>query len=298
MNRKELGRRVAALLDGRAGGSPAAPTGVHAVTGGEICDSYRITLPGGHTVFAKTRADASPDFFAAEAAGLERLRATGTVAIPRVLAADADLLALEWVASTDPTPAKAERLGRELAALHDTAAPHYGTAGPLYLGPVPLTTPAPPPAKPADWPAFHAAHRLEPLLRMAVDAGGIGARDTADVEALCARIAEVAGPPQPPAYIHGDLWAGNILWAERPHLIDPAAQGGHPEADLAFLELSGCPHWDRLIGAYEEVRPLPGRAERAPLHQLHHILIHAALFGGAYGPQSGAAARAALRGAP
>jgi fructosamine-3-kinase len=299
MNQAEIEQRVRELTGG------GIPMGIHPVSGGEICDAYRITFGigadnnGGPFLdyFAKTRAGAQTDFFAAEAAGLELLRATGTVAIPRVTAAEPGLLVLEWIADGAPTPPKAERLGRDLAALHSAPAPHYGTTGPLYLGPVPLTTPTPPPATPADWPAFHAEHRLEPLLRMAVDGGGIGARDAADVTALCDRIAEVAGPPQPPAFIHGDLWAGNILWTERPHLIDPAAQGGHPEADLAFLEMSGCPHFDRLMGAYEEVRPLPGRAGRAPLHQLHHVLIHAALFGGGYGPQSGAVARAALRGA-
>ncbi|MEO3751743.1 fructosamine kinase family protein [Streptomyces sp. B6B3] len=293
------------------------PHEVRRVAGGEICESYRLTLgaatdqDGGpfRDVFAKTLASAPPDFFPAEAAGLELLRATGTVAIPRVLAADAELLVLEWVPSGPPTPDAAERLGRDLAALHNTRAPHYGTAGPLYLGPVPLVTPGSPPdpegpgdaaagtrmpSEPADWPAFHAEYRLLPLLRLAVDNDGIGAADRADVERLCERIDEVAGPPQPPTYIHGDLWVGNILWSEHPHLIDPAAQGGHPEADLAFLEMSGCPHFDRLIGAYEEVRPLPGRTRRAPLHQLHHVLIHAALFGGAYGPESGSVARAAL----
>lgn len=284
-----LGERVARACGTAAGEAPRR------VTGGEICDAYRVRLDDGRTVFAKTRRDAPADFFTAEAAGLDLLRTTGAVAVPEVLAALPGLLVLEWVEPAAATPRQAERLGRQLAALHATPAPHYGTPGPLYLGPVPLATPEPV-ADPADWPAWHAAHRLLPLLRLAVDNGGIGPHDARAVEQLCARVDRLAGPPQPPAVIHGDLWAGNILWTagRRPYLVDPAAQGGHPEADLAFLETSGCPHWDRLIAAYQEARPLPHRATFAPFHRLHHVLIHAALFGGSYGPLSGETARRAL----
>lgn len=141
------------------------------------------------------------------------------------------------------------------------------------------------------------------MLRQAVDGGGIGGEDARDVERLCEELCAdpadgtgVSGTPQPPAVIHGDLWSGNVLWAAdgRARLIDPAAQGGHPETDLGMLELFGCPHLDRLLGAYEEVRPLPGRRARLPLHQLQHLLVHAVLFGSGYGARCGAAARAAL----
>lgn len=106
----------------------------------------------------------------------------------------------------------------------------------------------------------------------------------------------MAGPAQPPAVIHGDLWSGNVLFAAdgRARVVDPAAQGGHPEADLAMLELFGCPHLERVLAAYEEVRPLPGRQERVPLHQLHPLLVHAVLFGAGYGAAAGRAAREAL----
>ncbi|MGY1436778.1 fructosamine kinase family protein [Streptomyces reniochalinae] len=296
--------RTAALLGRPA--TAATPTG-----GGSICDAYRVELgeegggtPGPEgsgpvTVFAKALDAAPADFFAAEAAGLARLRATGTVPVPEVVAVARDVLVLEWLEPGPPDRAAAERLGRGLAALHASPAPSWGTPGePCYLGPLPLTSPPEPVAEPDAWPRFHAERRLEPLLRAAVDSGHLTPSDARDVERLCERLGDeaVSGPPQPPAVIHGDLWSGNVHWTAdgQARLIDPAAQGGHPETDLAMLQLFGCPELPRILAAYEEVRPLPGRQARVPLHQLQHLLVHAVLFGGGYGAQSGAAARAAL----
>ncbi|GAA2383824.1 fructosamine kinase family protein [Streptomyces glaucosporus] len=294
-----IAERVAALAG-------AAVAGVRPVGGGDVCDAHRIALSDGRTVFAKTLHPAPEGFFAAEAAGLELLASTGTVAVPRVLAAGADVLLLEWIEPGRADAAQAERLGRDLAALHSTPAPAWGNpdpSRPAYLGPVPLPSPARPPAAPEDWPAFHAEWRLLPLLRRAVDAGGIRGGDARDVERLCEELCAdpgdgtgPSGPPQPPAVIHGDLWSGNVHWSAdgRARLIGPAAQGGHPETDLGMLELFGCPRLERLLAAYEEVRPLPGRRKRLPLHQLQHLLVHAVLFGPGYGARCGAAARAAL----
>ena len=63
-----------------------------------------------------------------------------------------------------------------------------------------------------------------------------------------------------------------------------------------MLALFGLPHLDTVLAAYDEVAPLAdGWRERVALHQLFPLLVHATLFGGGYGPQAGAAARAALR---
>ena len=101
---------------------------------------------------------------------------------------------------------------------------------------------------------------------------------------MCARIAELAGPPETPSRIHGDLWSGNVLWGRdgRAWLIDPAAYGGHREVDLAMLRLFGSPG-KTFLAAYEERHPLaPGHEERVELYQLFPLLVHAALFGGGY----------------
>ena len=104
------------------------------------------------------------------------------------------------------------------------------------------------------------------------------------VESVCERMAELVGPPEPPARLHGDLWAGNVMGDEegRPWLIDPSAFGGHREVDLAMLRLFGGPS-ERMFDAYREAHPLAdGWRERVELYQLSPLLVHALLFGGSY----------------
>jgi fructosamine-3-kinase len=115
---------------------------------------------------------------------------------------------------------------------------------------------------------------------------------------VCERIDELAGPPEPPARLHGDLWSGNVLWSgDGAWLVDPAAHGGHRETDLAMLALFGCPHLSIVLAAYDEAYPLAdGWRRRVALHQLFPLLVHTVLFGGGYAEQTIAAARAALRG--
>ena len=87
------------------------------------------------------------------------------------------------------------------------------------------------------------------------------------------------------------------MWSSDGHgvLVDPAAHGGHRETDLAMLTLFGAPHLARLIDAYDEAYPLgDGWRDRVPLHQLHPLLVHAAVFGGSYGSRAGDAARTLL----
>ena len=95
------------------------------------------------------------------------------------------------------------------------------------------------------------------------------------------------------ARTHGDLWSGNVMWTPGGAvLIDPAAQGGHAEEDLAALAVFGCPHYERILAAYNEASPLEdGWRERVALHQMHIIMIHCAVFGRSYVPEAVAIAR-------
>ncbi|HET7683924.1 MAG TPA: fructosamine kinase family protein, partial [Marmoricola sp.] len=147
------------------------------------------------------------------------------------------------------------------------------------------------------WPEFFATRRILPYLKLARDRGTITEADAADVEKVVRRIVDLAGPEEPPARLHGDLWAGNVLWGAdgRAFVVDPAAYGGHRETDLAMLALFGLSQLQRALGAYHEAFPLAdGWQDRVPLHQLFPLLVHACLFGGGYGSRAGEAARSLL----
>lgn len=266
------------------------------VPGGSICAASRLTLDDGSSLFAKTwRGDGAPPagLFEAEAAGLGWLAEAGAVAVPDVIVARPDILALTWVEPGQPTPALAERFGRELADLHRAGADAFGAPWPGVIGALGQDNTE----HPGPWAAWFAAYRLEPHLRTSADAGALTSQDVALVQQVLARIDQYAAS-EPPARIHGDLWPGNLLWGtDRVWLVDPAAQGGHRETDLATLALfGGAPHLDRMLDAYQERWPLAaGWRARVPLHQLHLLLVHTALFGAAWRDAVIEAATAVLR---
>ena len=283
------------------------------VAGGSINAAFEVEFGDGRRVFVKTRPDAPPGEYATEAAALRWLAEPGVLAVPAPVgladgadgvggADGADFLALEWVAPGALGPSGAEELGRGLAALHAAGAAAFGApppgapippgdaVAPLTIGSVTLPNDPLP-----DWPSFYAERRLRPLARTARDRGGLSAAAARDIERVCERLGALAGPPEPPARLHGDLWTGNVLGDVngRPWLIDPAAYGGHREIDLAMLALFGSGvATARVIASYEDVAPLaPGHAERVELWQLFPLLVHAALFGGGYGESAHRAAR-------
>ncbi len=266
---------------GRRAGSPVVrlrPAG-----GGSIAESYRVDLVDGRSVFAKTHANPPAGLFATEADGLRWIAECPSVRVPAVLGGHEGLLIMNWVAPGKQSPLAEERLGRGLAELHRLGAPHFGRHGVGFIGDLPRDD------SPADtWCEFWFERRLAPLVRKAVDLGTMAVDAVALLERLSIRMEALLGPPEPPARIHGDLWAGNVIWGadDHPWLIDPAAHGGHRELDLAMLRLFDSPG-ERLFDAYAERFPLaPGWQERVPLFQLEPLLVHAVLFGPSWGAKA------------
>jgi fructosamine-3-kinase len=268
------------------------------VHGGSINSASRLTLEDGASIFLKTWPDASsttsrasirspkPDgFFEAEAAGLHWLRVDGGAPIPAVIVASPQLVALEWLDEGRPTADAARAFGAALAATHRSGAPSFGAPWPGFVGALPLDNTE---VRDQPWSRWFAARRLEPYLRISSDRDALSTGDVTTVERVLTNIGRYAGEAdgESPARVHGDLWPGNVLWSDGGpgFLIDPAAHGGHRETDLAELALfGGAPFLTDIVAGYQGVWPLSdGWQSRVPLHQLHLLLVHTAMFGGGY----------------
>lgn len=282
MTRQPLvARRAEALL-----GSAVVATAP--VAGGDVATATKLRLSDGTTALMKTLPQAPPTFFPSEARGLRWLaEVEGGVAVPEVLAVDAECLILRWVEPGRNSGDLAASFGRALAATHAAGAPSYGLDEDGFIARLPL------PNRTADsWAEFYAVRRVLPYLKLARDRGAVTDGEAATVEAVVGRLTDLV-PDEPPARLHGDLWNGNVLWGTDGTIsvIDPAAHGGHREVDLAMLTLFGLPHLPRVLDAYAEVTPLAdGWEDRIALHQLFPLLVHACLFGGGYGARAAEAA--------
>ncbi len=265
------------------------------VAGGDISTATKLRLSNGKTALMKTLPHAPEDFFEREAAGLRWLGdVEGGVHVPDVLGVDQECLVIAWVESGKNSTDAAAAFGRALATTHQAGAPCFGAEQDGFIGRLPM------PNRTADtWAEFYAVRRVLPYLKLARDRGAVTEEQAATIEGVIPKLADLL-PEEPPARLHGDLWNGNVLWGIEPtgptgpgsgpgrvSVVDPAAYGGHREADLAMLTMFGLPHLPRMLDAYDEAWPLAdGWQDRAALHQLFPLLVHACLFGGGYGAKA------------
>jgi fructosamine-3-kinase len=222
------------------------------------------------------------DAFAAEADGLEALRAAGLAApapIAHGKAGGKAYLLLEFLDLRQGGDHAA--LGRMLAVLHRRRGPRFGWRRDNYIGSTPQRN-----GWCDDWAEFWVECRLRPQLALA--AGNGFSLTLPPLKCLERHKPE-------PALLHGDLWSGNAGFTPAgPVVFDPAVYYGDREADLAMTELfGGFPR--AFYDAYQETYPLDtGYAARKTAYNLYHLLNHLNLFGRSYLAQVEASLRLLL----
>jgi protein-ribulosamine 3-kinase len=287
---------------------------VSSVGGGCINPAARVRV-GGAAYFLKWNADAPKDFFAMEAASLNKLRDAGSspetgdtvddlakrLRVPDVLSVAPGWLLLEFVERGEGGDRYSRALGTGLAELHARTANDWaGASGADQGGPDNFIGSLPQANAPcADWATFWWERRLAPQIERARAAGHLGDPDgtstgsssgtgiSADIRDLHAALPEILSPADEDGYslLHGDLWSGNVFPDPQgtPVLVDPSSYRGHREVDLAMTELFG--GFERTFyEAYTESWPLlPGyRSRRRDAYQLYPLLVHLNLFGASY----------------
>ncbi|MBP3192748.1 fructosamine kinase family protein [Natronogracilivirga saccharolytica] len=269
-------------------------SGVAAVGGGCINDTYRVTLGDGSDFFVKENRISLLDMFEKEARGLRLLsEAANGIQIPEVHGILKDeesgqaWLVLSFIREASKSSIFDDNFGRALAGMHQNSSSQYGLDHNNYIGRLPQIN-----DWRDDWVSFFIDCRIEPQVKMAREKGHFSGQTGNCLERLYKMLPDIM-PEAPPSLLHGDLWGGNYLCddQDRPVLIDPAVYYGHPEAELAFTRLFGGFGPD-FYKSYEEVSPLsPGFSERVDIYNLYPLLVHVNLFGGSYVSQTEAIIR-------
>lgn len=272
-----------------AGHDVVQPLHFREVGGGCINRTGFLSTPAGedHFFIKIHRSNRLPNFIV-EAEALREFDATKTLRVPRPLAHGATtelaFLVLEALPlSNSPTSAEAEaELGRGLAAMHRCQAKRFGWTQDNVIGDTPQ-----PNAWEDDWVTFFREHRLRFQIELAERNGLDLPLSSALLNALPEIIGQEDHHPSP-SLLHGDLWRGNIAFANgtEPVIYDPALYYGDRETDIAFTEMFGGLS-STFYRAYNEVYALnKGYPKRRPLYNLYHVLNHFNLFGGHYGQQA------------
>jgi len=270
---------------GVASGRPFAPHAPTGMGGGCINSAFRLT-DGARSWFVKTNRAALLDMFEAEAAGLNALADSATIAAPRPLctgvSGDTSYIVMQHLELGGGSASGWRAAGQQLAALHRCSAGAFGWERDNTIGATPQHN-----DWRDDWVGFWRDQRLGFQLAEAARNGHHGRLQSLG-EQLCDRFPVLIDHAPQPSLLHGDLWGGNIGFtrAGQAVIFDPATYYGDREAELAMTELFGGFSAD-FYAAYREAWPIdPGYRVRKTLYNLYHVLNHLNLFGGGYGGQA------------
>ena len=172
--------------------------------------------------------------------------------------------------------------------LHRAGAPSYGFNRPGFIGPLPLDN-----RSTATWAEFWWERRIEPFLRLALDAGALDADERGRSPSSRTRSASSSDRPNRspastgtcgPATSCGPRTAG-------PGSSIPLRTAAGGRSTSRCWRLFGGVS-EPAFAAYDETWPLAdGHEDRVALYQLYPLLVHTVLFDGGYSERVVAAAR-------
>ena len=250
------------------------------LAGGSINQVYLCQTEHRDAVIKINERELFPHMFKSEAEGLKLLNSSA-FRIPEVIAhgdfEDWSYIIMEYIDSQGKVMDQGE-FGQRLAELHLQTDSKFGLGMDNYIGSLAQAN-----NKEDSWATFYTNRRLNPLIKLAYDQNLLESKMLKSFEKLCNELHNLI-PIEVPAFLHGDLWQGNLICDEHssPVLIDPAVYYGHREMDLAMLQLFGSIS-STALDSYNHVFPLKKDwANRIDIHQLYPLLVHLILFGESY----------------
>lgn len=263
------------------------------VGGGCIHNATLIETSAGR-FFLKWNNRGPADIFLREAESLAELKnaSQGLITVPEVFAVKAidktpGFLVLEYLPGRGSGSEDEEKLGRALAFIHQYTCKKFGFYHDNYCGETVQNN-----EWKNEWREYFIQNRIKYLLDLIQKHRIIPAHELKVYDQLIDRIPSLIPEKSEPVLIHGDLWSGNYMIAEKgPALIDPACYFADREMEFGIITMFGG-FSSRFFAAYNEVNPLPADwRERNLLYQLYHVLNHYFLFGGGYQYQAISIAR-------
>ena len=252
------------------------------VSGGDISSAYKVDTEKRAYFLKVNNAPFALDMFRAEQKGLEAIEKTRTIAVPHVHLVDSiegqSFLLMDLVESKRPDTYDYQRLGTQLAQLHQCSQTDFGFLSDNFIGS--LTQQNNPHS---DWATFYWFERTLPQLQMALKTRLIQP-DIIPEEQKAIILFQNIFDDVKPSLLHGDLWGGNYLIATdgTPYLIDPAVYYGHSMVDIAMSHLFGGFGTD-FYNTYHEIIPKSTYYDaQIELYQLYYLLVHLNLFGSGY----------------
>jgi fructosamine-3-kinase len=220
--------------------------------------------------------------FQTEKLGLEEIADTKSIRTPEIhlcgQTESISFLVMNYIKSKTPDSKDFQKLGIQIARLHQCHKKEYGWTEDNYIGALPQANEIM-----TDWITFYVKNRLLPQMTLAKHQRFFDWQEAPDMDKMMdtCHLNLQSGHP---CLLHGDLWAGNYLIDQEgiPYLIDPAVYYGHHQVDMAMSCLFG--GFDQIFyNSYYDQLSAPWISEvEKDLYQLYYLLVHLNLFGGAY----------------